>query len=134
MKVSSGCLPGTVLYDLSLDAMLVCNSQGRMEPVPTLNYDRLRRDLVAHWKMDEETGDEVADDSGFAHHGSASGASPTLAKFSRGRLFDGSQGALTILQHAGISFGLTSFAVEGGRTLQSCLTAISRRSAFTSMA
>ena len=109
----SDCQPGTVSYDPNLDAMFVCDSQHRLEPAPGLSYDRLRRDLVAHWKMDEETGDEVADDSGFAHHGSASGASPTLAQFSRGRLFDGSQGAITIPQHPGISFGLLSFAVAG---------------------
>ena len=56
--------------------------------------------LVGHWRMDEQTGNEVADDSGHENHGSASGAVSKLSKFSRGRFFNGNSGQITILNAA----------------------------------
>ena len=69
--------------------------------------------LVGHWRMDEQTGNEVADDSGHENHGSASGAVSKLSKFSRGRFFNGNSGQITILNAANLNFGYSSFTVVG---------------------
>ena len=68
--------------------------------------------LVGHWRMDEQTGNEIADDSGYENHGSASGVVPKLSKFSRGRYFD-SDGLITVPAVAILNFGVSSFSVTG---------------------
>ena len=68
--------------------------------------------LVGHWRMDEQTGNEVADDSGHENHGSASGPAPKLSKFSRGRYFD-SSGIISVPDSSSLNFGLSSFTVVG---------------------
>ena len=68
--------------------------------------------LIGHWRMDEQTGNEVADDSGHENHGSASGAVPKLSKFSRGRFFNGA-GLITVPNTAILNFGISSFSVAG---------------------
>ena len=68
--------------------------------------------LVGHWRMDEQTGNEVADDSGYENHGTASGPVPKLSKFSRGRYFD-SSGVISVPDSSVLNFGLTSFSVVG---------------------
>jgi len=74
--------------------------------------DRHVDGLIGHWQMDEQTGSEVADDSGYENHGSASGAQPTLSKFSRGRYFN-SDGLISIPNAALLNFGMSSFSVSG---------------------
>ena len=37
-------------------------------------YDNRVAGLIGHWRMDEQTGNEVADDSGHENHGSAGSA------------------------------------------------------------
>ncbi|KAJ7321726.1 hypothetical protein OS493_034345 [Desmophyllum pertusum] len=68
--------------------------------------------LIGHWRMDEQTGNEVADDSGNENHGSASGPVPKLSKFSRGRYFD-SSGTITVPGSTVLNFGLSSFSMIG---------------------
>ena len=68
--------------------------------------------LIGHWRMDEQTGNEVADDSGYENHGSASGPVPKLSKFSRGRDFD-SDGIISVPNAAVLNFGTSSFSVSG---------------------
>ena len=68
--------------------------------------------LIGHWRMDEQTGNEVADDSGYENHGSSSSPVPKLSKFSRGRYFD-SGGIITIPNSPVLNFGLSSFSVTG---------------------
>ncbi|XP_068735540.1 uncharacterized protein [Montipora capricornis] len=68
--------------------------------------------LIGHWRMDEQTGNEVADDSGLENHGSASGAVPKLSKFSRGRFFNAA-GLITVPNTAILNFGNSSFSVTG---------------------
>ena len=70
--------------------------------------------LIGHWRMDEKTGNEVADDSGYENHGSARGPVPKLSKFSRGRYFDGvGYGLITVLNTPILNFGYSSFSVVG---------------------
>ena len=70
--------------------------------------------LIGHWRMDEQTGNEVADDSGYGSHGSASGSPiPKLSKFSRGRFFDGTTGKITVPNTAILNFGNSGFSVIG---------------------
>ena len=68
--------------------------------------------LVGHWRMDEQTGNEIADDSGHENHGSASGVVPKLSKFSRGRYFN-ADGLITVPNTAILNFGVSSFSVTG---------------------
>ena len=68
--------------------------------------------LIGHWRMDEQTGNEVADDSGYENHGSASGPVPKLSKFSRGRYFN-SGGIIAVPDSPVLNFGLSSFSVTG---------------------
>lgn len=75
-------------------------------------YDNRVAGLVGHWRMDEQTGNEVADDSGYENHGSASGPAPKLSKFSRGRYFD-SSGIISVPDSSSLNFGLSSFTVVG---------------------
>ena len=62
--------------------------------------------------MDEQTGNEIADDSGHENHGSASGVVPKLSKFSRGRYFN-TDGLITVPNTAILNFGVSSFSVTG---------------------
>ncbi|XP_068718766.1 uncharacterized protein [Montipora capricornis] len=68
--------------------------------------------LIGHWRMDEQTGNQVADDSGLENHGSASGVVPKLSKFSRGRFFHGG-GIIRVPNTAILNFGNSSFSVTG---------------------
>ena len=68
--------------------------------------------LVGHWRMNEQIGNEVADDSGYENHGSANSARIKLSKFSRGRFFD-SAGVITVPNTAILNFGISSFSVLG---------------------
>jgi len=68
--------------------------------------------LIGHWLMDEQTGNEVADNSGNENHGSATSAVPSLSKFSRGRYFN-SDGIISIPNSRSLNFGVSSFSVTG---------------------
>lgn len=68
--------------------------------------------LVGHWRMDEQSGNEVADDSGSENHSLAIRAVPKLAKFSRGRFFN-STGLIRVPNSARLNFGVVSFTVMG---------------------
>lgn len=68
--------------------------------------------LVGHWRMDKQSGNEVADDSGSENHGLAIRAVPKLAKFSRGRFFN-STGLIRVANSARLNFGVVSFTVMG---------------------
>ena len=70
------------------------------------------RGLIGHWRMDEQTGNEVADDSGHEHHGSTVGPAPILSKFSRGRSFNAA-GVITVASSTELNFGTSSFTVAG---------------------
>ena len=76
-------------------------------------YNNRVAGLVGHWRMDEQTGNEVADDSGHENHGLASGAVSKLSKFSRGRFFNGLSGQIIIRNAATLNFGYSSFTVVG---------------------
>ena len=67
--------------------------------------------------MDEQTGNEIADDSGYENHGSASGPVPSLSKFSHGRYFD-SSGVISVPDSSILNFGLSSFTVVGWAKIQ----------------
>lgn len=68
--------------------------------------------LIGHWRMDEETGNEVADDSGYENHGLAVGPVSKLSKFTRGRYFN-SSGIISISDSPALNFGTSSFTVTG---------------------
>ena len=95
----------------------VCSKKQWKPYIPPCNslsgcYNNRVAGLVGHWRMDEQTGNEVADDSGYENHASASGPVPKLSKFSRGRFFD-SAGVIAIPNSAILNFGLSSFSVLG---------------------
>jgi len=73
--------------------------------------------LVGHWRMNEQSGNSVADDSGYENHGLAKGPIPKLSKFSYGRYFN-SDGIITIPNSAVLNFGVSSFSVSGWLKLQ----------------
>jgi len=69
--------------------------------------------LIGHWKMDEQSGTGVADDSGYENHGTAiNGPTPRYSKFSYGRYFN-SNGIITIPNAPVLNFGGSSFSVSG---------------------
>jgi len=68
--------------------------------------------LVGHWRMNEQSGNDVADDSGYENHGLANGPIPKLSKFSYGRYFN-SGGKITIPNSAVLNFGVSSFSASG---------------------
>lgn len=68
--------------------------------------------LIGHWRMNEQTGNEVADDSGYENHGSASSPVPKLSKFTRGRYFD-STGLITVPNSPILNLGVSGFTVTG---------------------
>ncbi|XP_020905785.1 uncharacterized protein LOC110243972, partial [Exaiptasia diaphana] len=89
---------GLVRFNPACNSLQVCHNRhwapysvAKPNPSPSPN----RTSLIGHWKMDEETGIYVDDDSGHENHGIASGG-PTTArgKFSRGRCFS-SAGLIT---------------------------------------
>ena len=92
----------------------VCSNKQWQPFHPQCNscYNNRVAGLVGHWRMDEQTGNEVADDSGYENHGSANGPVPTLSKFSRGRYFD-SSGIISVPDSSILNFGLSSFTVVG---------------------
>ena len=95
----------------------VCSKKQWKPYIPPCNslsgcYNNRVAGLVGHWRMDEQTGNEVADDSGYENHASASGPVPKLSKFSRGRFFD-SAGMIAIPNSAILNFGFSSFSVLG---------------------
>lgn len=73
--------------------------------------------LVGSWKMNEQSGTNVADDSGNENHGWAHGPIPKLSKFSYGRHFN-SGGIITIPNAASLNFGVSSFSVSGWLKIQ----------------
>jgi len=73
--------------------------------------------LVGHWRMNEQSGNDVADDSGYENHGLANGPIPKLSKFSYGRYFN-SGGKITIPNSAVLNFGVSSFSVSGWLKVQ----------------
>ena len=62
--------------------------------------------------MDEQSGNEVADDSGSENHGLAIRTVPKLSKFSRGRFLD-SKGLIRVPNTARLNLGVVSFTVMG---------------------
>ncbi|KAL9957747.1 hypothetical protein ACROYT_G034683 [Oculina patagonica] len=90
----------------------VCSKKQWQTYYPQGCYDNRVPGLIGHWRMDEQTGNEVADDSGHENHGSAGGPVPKLSRFSRGRYFD-SNGVITVPNDATLNFGLKSFSVVG---------------------
>ena len=96
------------------DYLQVCSKKQWQPYYPQCSrcYDNRVAGLIGHWHMDEQTGNEVADDSGFENHGLASGPVPKLSKFSRGRYFN-SSGIITVPDSSILNFGVTSFSVIG---------------------
>jgi len=74
--------------------------------------------LVGQWRMDEQTGNEVADNSGFENHGTAINVDPVLSKFSRGRYFN-SDGYIRIPSSDLLNFGVSSFSLSGWQKILS---------------
>ena len=83
----------------------------QVSPVPTC-YDICIPGLIGHWRMNEQTGEEVADDSGYENHGLATGPVPKLSKFTRGRHFD-SSGLISVPNSPVLNLGVSSFTVTG---------------------
>jgi len=73
--------------------------------------------LVGYWKMNEQSGNNVADDSGYENHGYAHGPISKLSKFSYGRYFN-SDGIIAIRNAASLNFGVSSFSVSGWLRIQ----------------
>jgi len=94
------------------DQLQVCIDKQWKVYDPRTAYNNRVRGLVGHWKMDEQTGNNVADDSGYENHGVSSKPYPKLSKFSYGRYFD-SGGIITIPNSAVLNFGFSSFSVSG---------------------
>ena len=101
----------------SLTLLEVCSKRQWKPYFPHCNplkgcYNNRVAGLIGHWRMDEQSGNEVADDSGYENHGSASGPVPKLSKFSRGRYFN-SAGVITVPNTPFLNFGKSSFSVVG---------------------
>lgn len=105
---------GMVRYMSQHDVLQVCGNR-RWKPYnPAAFTSRIRRGLIGHWRMDEQTGSQVADDSGHEHHANSSGAVPALAKFSRGRYFSGvGLYVIKVPKSPLLNFGYSSFTVSG---------------------
>jgi len=99
---------GMVRQTKEEDKLQVCTNK-RWQPYHSNNRVS---GLIGHWRMDEQTGNNVADDSGYENHGSASAAVPQLSKFSYGRYFD-MDGSITIPDAPVLNFGISSFSVSG---------------------
>jgi len=103
---------GMVRHTKEDDKLQVCTDK-MWQPWPCHNNNHNRvSGLIGHWRMDEQTGNNVADDSGYENHGSASAAVPELSKFSYGRYFD-MDGSITIPDAPVLNFGISSFSVSG---------------------
>ena len=103
---------GMVRFTNDKEYLEICSKKQWHPYYPQGCYDNRVPGLIGHWRMDEQTGNEVADDSGYENHGSASGPVPSLSKFSRGRYFN-SDGIISIPNAAVLNFGLSSFSVSG---------------------
>ena len=105
---------GIVRYISDQNELEVCYKRQWQTYHPSTNgyYSNRIPGLIGHWRMDEQTGNEVADDSGYENHGSASGPVPILSKFSRGRYFS-SDGIISVPDSTVLNFGLSSFSVTG---------------------
>jgi len=91
----------------------ICTNKMWQPYFPRGNINNRISGLIGHWKMDEQDGNSVADDSGYENHGLASGGPiPKLSKFSYGRYFN-SNGWITIPNAAALNFGVSSFTVSG---------------------
>ncbi|EDO31494.1 predicted protein [Nematostella vectensis] len=104
---------GQVRYIAVSNLLEICSNQ-RWTPFSPSH--RLRLGLIGHWKMDEQSGNAVDDDSGSGHHGIAANASPQPAKFTRGRRFR-SSGSITIPNAPGLNLGTKSFSVAGWQNI-----------------
>lgn len=101
-------------FNSASQSLQVCHNR-QWEPYSVTKPNPLpsRSGLIGHWKMDEETGTYVDDDSGHENHGVASGGpAPARGKFSRGRYFSG-DGLITIQNSPKINFDKSSFSVSG---------------------
>jgi len=103
---------GMVRHTSDEDQLQICTQKQWQPYQPPLSFNNRVPGLLGHWKMDEQAGNNVADDSGYEHHGSASGPTPKLSKFSYGRYFN-SNGVITIPNAPALNFGFSSFSVCG---------------------
>jgi len=103
---------GMVRHTSDDDHLQICTNKEWKPYHSPLSNDNRVPGLIGHWKMDEQAGNNVADDSGYEHHGSASGPAPRLSKFSYGRYFN-SNGVITIPNTPALNFGFSSFSVCG---------------------
>jgi len=111
-KPCSTMRTGMVRHTSDDDHLQICTNKQWQPYHPPLSIDNRVPGLLGHWKMDEQAGNNVADDSGYEHHGSASGPAPKLSKFSYGRYFN-SGGIITIPNAPALNFGFSSFSVCG---------------------
>merc|ERR550534_370940 len=103
---------GMVRFSQEGDYLETC-SERKWRPCYRQDYLNKHLDgLIGHWQMDEQSGNEVADNSGYENHGTASGPKPTLSKFTRGRYFN-SDGIITVPNSALLNFDVSSFSVCG---------------------
>lgn len=108
---------GMVRFYQEGDNLEIC-SERKWHPYYRQDYPNNHVDgLIGHWQMDEQSGNAVADDSGYENHGTASGPKPTLSKFTRGRYFD-SDGIITVPNSALLNFDVSSFSVCGWLKVQ----------------
>lgn len=95
------------------DQLQICSNRKWERYNPQGCYYNRVPGLVGHWQMDETSGTNVVDDSGYEHHGTvSSGPVPKPSKFSYGRYFNGN-GLITIQGSPDMNFGTSSFSVTG---------------------
>jgi len=94
------------------DQLQVCIDKQWQVHYPRRVYKNRVPGLIGHWRMNEQTGNNVADDSGYENHGLSSGPVPKLSKFSYGRYFN-SGGIISIPNSPVLNFGVSSFSVSG---------------------
>jgi len=103
---------GMVRFTNDKNQLEICSNRKWHPYYPHNCYDNRVHGLIGHWKMDEQDGNEVADDSGNENHGVASGPVAKLSKFSRGRYFN-ADGIITVSNAPILNFGVASFSVSG---------------------
>jgi len=110
---------GKVRKNSEEDELQICSNK-MWQPYPLGRHNNRVPGLIGHWKMDEVSGTNVADDSGYENHGSAGNGPPIpqLSKFSYGRYFNGN-GIITIPDAVDINFGTSSFSVSGWQKISS---------------